>query len=174
MLTDPSKKQLGVGRIAIRFANANDAKRFVTDGVVSGRLPDGESWPDRIAKWQAEQQAGRRVIIVAEDAGGLIGTVQLIFRFPPGYTDAEAANGSDVAMIESLYTRGNAPAQLRDQLVADAQAVAKRRNVATVTLCLPLENDRMIVQAKAWGFTEFRLMPQPQQKMLAFFRKPLA
>ncbi len=98
--------------------------------------------------------------------------VQVIFQFPLGYTDPEVANGRDVAMIESLRTRSHAPLQVLEALMHDAQAVAKRHRMKTVTLCLPLENDRAIVQAKSWGFTEFRLMPEGD-KILAFFRKPL-
>jgi hypothetical protein len=162
-----------VNRISIRFAKPGDATRFVNDGVVSGPLPAGESWSGRIAKWRVEQEAGRRAILVAEDGSGLLGMVQVIFSFPPGYTDAEVANGGDIAMIESLRTRGNAPAQVMDKLVSDAQAVAKNHHVKTVTLCLPLENDRAILQAKSWGFTEFRLMPEAQ-KIHAFFRKSIA
>ena len=162
-----------MSRITIRFAKPADAKRFVTDGVVSGPLPAGESWSERIAKWRIEQDAGRRAILVAEDASGLLGMVHLIFSFPPGYTDAEVANGHDIAMIESLRTRGNAPPQVMDQLISDAQLVAKRHRVKIVTLCLPLEHDRAILQAKSWGFTEFRLMPEAK-KLVAFFRKSIA
>lgn len=99
--------------------------------------------------------------------------VHVIFQFPPGYSDSEAANGRDIAMIESLRARNQAPPQVLDQLMHDAQLVAKRHRMRAVTLCLPLENDRAIVQAKSWGFTEFRLMPEGNT-MLAFFRKPLA
>jgi hypothetical protein len=165
-------KQRAVGRISIRFAKPHDANRFETDGVVSGPLPPGESWSGRIAKWRVEQESGRRAVLVAEDGTGLVGMVQVIFQFPLGYTDPEVANGRDVAMIESLRTRSHAPLQVLEALMHDAQAVAKRHRMKTVTLCLPLENDRAIVQAKSWGFTEFRLMPEGD-KILAFFRKPL-
>jgi hypothetical protein len=40
-------------------------------------------------------------------------------------------------------------------------------------MCLPLENDRAILQAKSWGFAEFRLMPEAHT-IRAFFRKSLA
>jgi hypothetical protein len=79
-------------------------KRFVTDGIVSGPPPAGESWPERIEKGRIEQDAGRRTIRVADDSSGPLGMVHVIFRFPPGYTDPKAANGRDVAMIESLRT----------------------------------------------------------------------
>jgi len=98
--------------------------------------------------------------------------VQVVFAFPPGYTDPEVANGRDVAMIESLRTRLRVPSQVLDQLMGDAQTVAKRHHVKTVTLCLPLDNDRAILQARAWGFKEFRLMPEAQ-KLHAFFRKTI-
>lgn len=161
-----------MSRISIRFAKPDDARRFETDGVVSGPPPPGESWSERIAKWGIEQAAGRRAILVAEDASGLLGMVHLIFRFPPGYTDAEVANGRDTAMIESLRARSNVPARVLDKLISDVQVVAKRHRIKVVTLCLPLENDRAILQAKSWGFTEFRLMPEAQ-KLVAFFRKSI-
>ena len=161
-----------MSRIYIRFALPRDAERLVADGVITGAAPAGETWHDRIAKWLAEQQAGRRVILVAEDASGLLGMVQLIFKFPPGYTDPEAANGLDVAMIESLRTRPDAPPQVMSQLVTDVQSLAMKKNVNTLTFCLPMNNDRGLAQARAWGFVEFRIMPEPT-KMLAFFRKSI-
>jgi len=165
-------KAIAVGRISIRFAKPRDAKRLERDGVVSGPPPAGESWSERIAKWQVEQAEGRRAILVAEDKTGLLGMVHVIFSFPPGYADPEVANGDDIAMIESLRTRASSPPELIDQLMSDAEEVAGRRNVTTLTLCLPLENDRAIMQAKAWGFSEFRLMPDAK-KLVAFFRKSI-
>ncbi|GAC1419455.1 MAG: hypothetical protein NVSMB64_28820 [Candidatus Velthaea sp.] len=161
-----------VSRIFIRFASPRDAERLVADGVVSGPAPAGETWVARIGKWLSEQQAGRRVILIAEDASGLLGTVQLIFKFPPGYTDPEAANGLDIAMIESLRTRPDTPPQVMTQLITDVQALAKKKNIRTITFCLPMNNNHGIIQAKAWGFVEFRIMPEPT-KMLAFFRKSI-
>ncbi len=162
-----------MSRISIRFAKPKDAERLVTDGVVSGPLPAGEAWPDRIAKWAIEQDAGRRKILVAEDRGGLLGMVQIVFAFPPGYADPEAANGRDIAMIESLRARAKAPNAVLTQLLSDAEVVAKRHRVGILTLCLPLNSDQAILQAKSWGFSEFRLMPEPT-KMIAFFRKAIA
>jgi len=163
-----------VSRISIRFARPNDALRFETDGVVSGLPPAGETWSTRIAKWRIEQEAGRRAILVAEDASGLLGMAHVVFAFPQGYADPEVANGRDIAMLESLRMRPTAPAAVLDQLVADAETVALRQRYTTLTLCLPLENDRAIIQAKAWGFTEFRLMPDSTTRLHAFFRKSLA
>jgi hypothetical protein len=161
-----------VSRIFIRFATPRDAQRLVHDKVFTGTPAAGEAWEGRIAKWLAEQQAGRRVILIAEDASGLLGSVQLVFKFPPGYSDPEAANGVDVAMIESLRTRAGAPAPLLEQLVNDAQVVAKKKRIRTLTFCIPMNNEHGIIQARAWGFTEFRIMPEPT-KMLAFFRKQI-
>jgi len=67
-----------VSRIFIRFALPRDAERLVADGVFTGPPPAGETWHDRISKWLSEQTAGRRIILIAEDASGLLGTVQLI------------------------------------------------------------------------------------------------
>lgn len=145
----------------------------MADGVVSGTPPAGETWVERTSKWLSEQQAGRRVILIAEDASGLLGTVQLVFKFPPGYNDPEAANGHDIAMIESMRARRDAPAQVMTQLISDVQTLARKRNVQTLTFCLPMSNNAGINQAKSWGFEEFRIMPEPT-KMLAFFRKSLA
>jgi hypothetical protein len=159
-----------VSRIVIRYAAAADVQRLVTDGVFSGVPAPGETWPTRIAKWLSEQTAGRRVILVAEGVNGLLGTVQLIFKFPPGYNDPEAANGMDIGMIESLRTRPDAPAPVTNQLIADVQAIAKKKHITTLTFCIPMNSERSIAQVKSWGFQEFRIMPEPT-KMLAFFRK---
>jgi hypothetical protein len=161
-----------VSRIIIRFAQPRDAERLVADGVLAGPPPPGDSWTGRVGRWLTEQQAGRRVILVAEHGSGLIATVQLVFQFPPGYNDPEAANGRDIAMIESLRARRDAPPAVHSQLIADAQALARKRGIQTITFCIPMQNERGIAQAKSWGFTEFRLMPEPT-KMLAFFRKSI-
>jgi len=159
-------------KVYIRFANARDVERLVSDGVVSGPAPARESWPQRIAKWLGEQQAGRRVIFIAEDEKAVLGMVQLVFSFPPGYADAEAANGMDVAMMEMLRLRPDAPSEVGTQLVTEVQKAAQKRDVRTLTFLLPMNNTRAIREAKAWGFEEFRIMPEPT-KMLVFFRKSI-
>jgi hypothetical protein len=161
-----------VSRVFIRYASPRDADRLVSDGVVGGPTPTGEPWSQRVGKWLAEQQAGRRLVLVAEDVSGLLGTVQLVFRFPIGYADPEAANGVDVAMIEALRTRPDAPPGVATQLVTDVQNIARKRAVKTLTFLLPMADNRGIAQAKSWGFEEFRIMPE-QGRMLAFFRKSI-
>jgi hypothetical protein len=159
-----------VSRVFIRYASQRDADRLVSDGVVGGPTPTGEPWSQRVGKWLAEQQAGRRLVLVAEDVTGLLGTVQLVFKFPIGYADPEAANGIDIAMIEALRTRPDAPHGVATQLVTDVQNIARKRAVKTLTFLLPMADSRGIAQAKSWGFEEFRIMPEPG-RMLAFFRK---
>ena len=159
-------------KIFIRFGQQTDATRLLSDGVISGPPPKRESWQQRVARWLSEQQAGRRVLLIAEDHTGLLGMVQLVFAFPPGYNDPEAANGMDVAMMEGLRTRPGAPPEIGNQLVAEVQKVAAKRNVRTLTFCLPMNANRALRQAKGWGFEEFRIMPEPD-KMLAFFRKSI-
>ncbi|MFN2460812.1 MAG: hypothetical protein ABR591_09025 [Candidatus Velthaea sp.] len=160
-------------RIFIRFASPRDAHRLLSDGVIGGPAPPGETWGARIDKWLAEQQAGRRIMLIAEDASGVLGTVQLVFKFPPGYSDPEAANGRDIAMVESLRARDGAPPQVTAQLIADVQTLAKKRGVQTLTFCIPMNNDRALSAVKSWGFTEFRIMTEPT-KMLAFFKKSIS
>jgi len=157
-------------RIFLRFAQQSDVQRLLKEGIVSGPDPKRESWAQRITRWLGEQQAGRRVILVAEDRTGLLGMVQLVFSFPPGYQDPEAANGMDIAMMEGLRTRADAPSEVGTQLVEEVQRIASKRNVKTLTFLLPMNQDRALRQARTWGFEEFRIMPEPD-KMLAFFRK---
>lgn len=159
-------------KIFIRFAVQSDIARLLSEKIIAGAPPKRESWPQRIARWLGEQQAGRRVILVAEDETGLLGTVQLVFSFPPGYNDPEAANGMDVGMMEGLRTRADAPPEVGNQLVAEVQRIAQKRKVKTLTFCLPMNANRALRQAKGWGFEEFRIMPEPD-KMLAFFRKSI-
>jgi hypothetical protein len=45
--------------------------------------------------------------------------------------------------------------------------------VRTVTFLVPMDNNRALNQVKAWGFEEFRIMPDGP-RLLAFFRKRLA
>jgi hypothetical protein len=161
-----------VSRVFIRYALPRDADRLVVDGVITGSTPTGEPWPQRIQKWLSEQQAGRRLILVAEDTSGLLATVQLVFKFPAGYADPEAANGMDIAMIDSLRSRADAPPGVATQLITDVQNIAKKRNIRTITFLLPMGDNRGITQAKSWGFQEFRIMPEPG-RMLAFFRKSI-
>jgi hypothetical protein len=157
-------------KIFLRFAQQSDAQRLLNERVITGPQPKRETWPQRVMKWLAEQQAGRRVILVAEDHTGLLGMVQLVFAFPPGYQDPEAANGMDVAMMEGLRTRADAPPEVGTQLVEEVQRIAGKRNIKTLTFLLPMNQNRALRQAKQWGFEEFRIMPEPD-KMLAFFRK---
>lgn len=157
-------------KIYLRFAQQSDAARLLTDNVITGPQPKRETWPQRVAKWLGEQQAGRRVILIAEDRTGLLGMVQLVFSFPPGYQDAEAANGMDVAMMEGLRLRADAPPEVGNQLVSEVQKAAQKRSVKTLTFLLPMNANKALRQAKSWGFEEFRIMPEPD-KMLAFFRK---
>ena len=161
-----------MSRVFIRYASPKDADRLISDGVVGGATPTGDPWLPRVQKWLNEQQAGRRLILIAEDASGLLGTVQLVFRFPTGYADPEAANGLDIAMIETLRTRADAPPGVAGQLVTDVQNIARKRAVKTLTFLLPMADNRGIAQAKSWGFEEFRIMPE-QGRMLAFFRKSI-
>ena len=157
-------------KIFLRFAQATDVTRLVENQVVGGPPPKNESWNQRIVMWLSEQRAGRRVILVAEDASGLLGMIQLVFKFPAGYDDPEAANGFDVAMIEGLRLRPGAPAEVGTELVGEVQRIAGKRDIKTITFLLPMNNARAIAQVKSWGFEEFRIMPEPT-KMLAFFRK---
>jgi hypothetical protein len=159
-----------VSRVFIRYALPRDAERLVADGVVGAAPAAGEAWGPRVQKWLTEQQAGRRLILVAEDVSGLLGTVQLVFSFPTGYADREAANGIDVAMVEALKTRPDAPHGVATQLITDVQNIARKRGIKTLTFLLQLHDNRSIAQAKSWGFEEFRIMPDAG-RMLAFFRK---
>ncbi|HWT05727.1 MAG TPA: hypothetical protein VN224_08215, partial [Xanthomonadales bacterium] len=117
-------------------------------------------------------KAGRRLVLIAEDVSGLLGTVQHVFKFPEGYADREAANGVDVAMVETLRTRSDAPHGVATQLITDVQNIARKRGVKTLTFLLGMGDNRGIAQAKSWGFEEFRIMPE-QGRMLAFFRKSI-
>lgn len=164
------QKTVATSKIFLRFAQQNDAQRLLTEHVITGPQPKRETWPQRVMKWLSEQQAGRRAILIAEDQSGLLGMVQLVFAFPPGYQDAEAANGMDVAMMEGLRLRRGAPPEVGTRLVEEVQRIAGKRNVRTLTFLLPMNDNRALRQAKMWGFEEFRIMPEPD-KMLAFFRK---
>jgi hypothetical protein len=157
-------------KIFLRFAQAGDIERLQRDGVLTGAPSARESWTQRMTMCLAEQKAGRRAILVAEDQSGLLGMVQLVFKLPAGYDDPEAANGMDVAMMESLRVRPNIPAEVGAELVGEVQRLAMKRNVKTLTFLISMHNSRGINQAKNWGFEEFRIMPEAD-KMLAFFRK---
>lgn len=157
-------------KIYIRFANASDAARLVSDGVITGPNPPNDTWQGRVQKWLKEQSAGRRAILIAEDGSGILGTVQLVFAFPAGYNDPESANGRDIAMMEALRTRPDAPPEVGNELVQEVQQLAKKRGVKTMTFCLPMSQNRALAQAKSWGFEEFRIMAE-KKRMVCFFRK---
>jgi hypothetical protein len=157
-------------RIFLRFAQTTDIERLTKDGVLTGAPSSRETWEQRMTMCLNEQKAGRRAILIAEDQGGLLGMVQLVFRLPMGYDDPEAANGMDVAMMESLRLRQSAPPEVGNELVGEVQRLATKRKVKTLTFLISMHNSRGIAQAKSWGFEEFRIMPEAE-KMLAFFRK---
>ena len=118
-----------------------------------------------------EQRTGRRAIVLAEDETGLLGMVQLVFKFPAGYDDPEAANGMDIAMMEGLRLRPGVSPDIGNELVAEVR-IALKRHVKTLTFLLPMNEARGIRQARKWGVEEFRIMAEPK-KMLAFFRKSI-
>jgi hypothetical protein len=157
-------------KIFLRFAQAGDVERLQKDGVLTGTPSPKETWSSRITMCLKEQTAGRRAILIAEDQSGLLGMVQLVFKLPPGYDDPEAANGMDVAMMESLRVKAGVPSEVGTELVGEVQRLAIKRNIRTLTFLISMHNTKAINQAKGWGFEEFRIMPEAS-KMLAFFRK---
>lgn len=116
---------------------------------------------------------GRRLVMVAEFGGTLVGMGQLVFRFANGYQDAEAANGADIAMIDSIRMRPDAPGNLSTNIVYELERYAKKQRIKTLTFLVPMDNNRALNQVKSWGFEEFRIMPEGA-KLLAFFRKRIA
>jgi hypothetical protein len=157
-------------KIFLRFGQASDVDRLTREGVLTGAPSARETWNQRMTMCLAEQKAGRRAILIAEDESGLLGMVQLVFKLPAGYDDPEAANGMDVAMMETLRTKPGVPAEIGGELVGEVQRLALKKNVKTLTFLISMNNSKGINQAKSWGFEEFRIMPEAD-KMLAFFRK---
>ena len=98
---------------------------------------------------------------------------QLIFKFANGYQDPEAANGAEIAMIDSIRMRPDAPANLSTHIIVELEKYAKKHRIKTLTFLVPMDNNRALVQVKSWGFEEFRIMPEGG-KLLAFFRKRIA
>jgi hypothetical protein len=160
-----------VARIALRACAPRDIQRLIADGVVTGSLPMGETWATRIGQWLAEMQAGHRLVMVAEYGDAIVGLGQLIFTFADGYQDLEAANGSDIAMVDSIRAKPE-PANLANLIIHELEIYAKKRGIRTLTFLVPMDNDKILAQVKAWSFEEFRIMPKGTQ-LLAFFRKRL-
>lgn len=161
-----------MARIALRAARTQDAERLVKDGVLSGPIAGGDTWSRRVNQWLDEMQAGRRLVMVAEYNRELVALAQLVFRFANGYEDPEAANGTDIAMVEMIRTRPDAPPTLANQIIAELENYARKRRVTTLTFLVPMDNNRALNQVKGWGFEEFRIMPEGT-RLLAFFRKSL-
>jgi len=159
-----------MSKIFLRYAREDDIPRLIADGVVPGG--DDAAWQQRLALSMSEQRNGRRLVLVAEDRSGLVGMVQLVFKFPPGYNDPEAANGFDVGMIETLRVAPRTRGPVATELLQQAQMLARKKAITTLTFCLSIDDTRGIAMAKQWGFKEFRIMPEPN-RMLAFFRKHL-
>lgn len=163
-----------MGRISLRFAVEFDAGRLVHDGVLTGPLPPGESWEGRMHYWLEEMLRGRRLIIIAQGAGTVEGIAQLVFRFPEGHRDREAADGVESAMVEMVRARpGPHSATVSSALMREVEMLARQRRFRRLTYLVPMENNRAIAQVKSWGFEEFRIMPEGN-RMLAFFKKSLA
>lgn len=159
-------------KIFIRFAVPSDPQRMINEGIVGGPLPAGQTWAERTRLWMKEQQAGRRVILVAEDRKGIIGTVQLVFSLPEGYKDPEAANGSDIAMMELLGVRKGTTKPVLQRLVDEVYGAARKHGVKTLTFCVSMDQPAALAQVKSWGFQEFRVMPE-KRGMLAFLKKSI-
>jgi len=167
-----SSTLLDVAKISLRGAGARDAERLITDGVVGGPLPAGESWLSRIESWLQEMQKGRRLVMVADDGRKLLGVAQLVFVLPAGKNDPEAANGLDIAMVESLRAGPDAPPTLATQMINELENYARKRRIKTITFLVPMDNNRVLAQVKGWGFEEFRIMPEGT-RLLAFFKKAI-
>lgn len=167
-----SSTLLDVAKIALRGAGARDAERLINDAVVGGPLPAGESWLGRIEGWLQEMQKGRRLVMVADDGRKLLGVAQLVFIFPPGKNDPEAANGLDIAMVETLRAGPDAPPNLATQMINELERYAQKRRIKTITFLVPMDNNRVLAQVKGWGFEEFRIMPEGA-RLLAFFKKSI-
>jgi len=138
-----------VPRIALRACSSRDAQRLVNDGVLTGTVPAGDSWVARVSKWLDEMQEGRRLVMVAEFGGALVGMGQLIFRFADGYQDADAANGTDIAMVDTIRTRPDAPPNLATHIIGELERYARKRNIRTVTFLVPMDNNRALNQSRA-------------------------
>ena len=156
-----------MARIFIRFGAPEDVEPLIAAQIVLDAKGDARK---RITQWLDEQKAGRRLVLIAEDKSGMLGILQLVFKLPPGYDDPEAANGRDVAMMESLRLRPGTPQGVASEMLHQAQVLAHKRAIKTLTFCLPMNDNRALAQVKSWGFEEFRIMPE-KTKMLAFFRK---
>ena len=168
----PHSTVLAVARIALRGANTRDAERLITDGVVGGPLPAGESWLSRIESWLSEMSKGRRLVMVADDGRKLLGVAQLVFVLPAGKNDPDAANGLDTAMVETLRAGPEAPPTLATQMINELENYARKRRIKTITFLVPMDNNRVLAQVKGWGFEEFRIMPEGT-RLLAFFKKAI-
>jgi len=77
----------------------------VSDGLVAGSTPSGEPWAQRVSKWLAEQQVGRRIVLLAQGAPGLLGMLQLVLKFPTGYQYADAAHALALLSARSKWPR---------------------------------------------------------------------
>ena len=159
-----------MARLSLRAAVPRDADRLIADGVLNGALPPGDSWQKRIALWLDEMQGGRRLVMIAEYEGKLVGLSQLVYKFANGYVDAEAANGAEIAMVEAMRLRPDAPPNLATHMINELQTYARKRRITTLTFLVHMDNNRALNQVKGWGFEEFRIMPEGG-RLLAFFRK---
>jgi hypothetical protein len=161
-----------VARIALRACVTRDVPRLVADGILGGPSSAGDSWGPRVNQWLDEMQAGRRLVMVAEYGGAIVGLGQLVFKFADGYQDLEAANGTDIAMVETLRAKSEPP-NLANFIIHELETYAKKRRIKTLTFLVPMDNNKVLAQVKGWGFEEFRIMPKGAQ-LLAFFRKRIA
>lgn len=161
-----------IERIVIRFASKSDARRLVADGVITGPPPAGMTWEQRIAQWFAEQARGYRAVLVAQERSRLVGLVQLVFKFPEGRSDPEAADGKDTAMMDLLRVRPTAAPQLTEHLINEVEGLARKRGIKTLTFRVSMQQTQALAQARKWGFKEFRIMPEGSSQHV-FFRKSL-
>lgn len=155
-----------MSKIYIRFGAPEDVERLIGEGI----FPNSPETRKRCELWLSEQRAGRRVVLIAEDKTGMLGVLQLVFQLPIGYNDPESANGRDIAMMETMRLKPGVPIGISNELLHQAQVLAHKRNIKTLTFCLPMNDNRALSQVKSWGFEEYRIMPE-KTKMLAFFRK---
>jgi probable phosphoglycerate mutase len=136
----------GIG-VIIRPLTVQDIEQFVT-------WRGGDDYKDNIVRKETQEHlAGRRVLLVAEAGGQLVGTVQ----FVPTHADRDLADGKATAYLQALEVKEDFRKRgLGTRLVGTVERIGVERGFGRLTLTVEPDNRPALSLYQELGFETFK------------------
>jgi ribosomal protein S18 acetylase RimI-like enzyme len=129
--------------VIIRPLTAQDIEQFVA-------WRGGDDYKDNIVRKEIQEHlVGRRVLLVAEASGQLVGTVQ----FVPTHEDKDLADGETTAYLEALEVREDYRKRgLGTHLVRTVERISIERGFRRLTFMVEPDNEPALSLYRRLGF----------------------